>query len=170
MLDVRIKGANDLRHMADLLRIAHREDLGRRLGKAVKTAGETTLSDLKKSAENIHTRGIRKPDAKHPFIHAVPPKGTRRRIAGSAEIRVSVLSDNPRVQFRIGRGLEDLANLPRRLDEPGTFRHPIMGNREAWVAQTGDPYFWRPIRDNLDTFRARIDEALDETRQMLETA
>jgi hypothetical protein len=169
MLDVRIKGANDLRHMADLLRKADREDLGRNLAKAMKRAGEKTLHDVRDSAEHIHTTGIRKPGAKRPFVRAMPAKGTRKKIAESVELRVSVFAEDPRVQFRTGRGLPpQLAPMPRKFDTPGTFRHPVMGNRDNWVGQRGDPWFWEPIKDNLPTFRAEIEQALESTRQMLE--
>lgn len=169
MLDVRIKGANDLRHMADLLRKADREDLGRGLGKAIRRAAEPTLRDVRESAKNIKTTGIRKPGARRPFVRVMPAKGTRAKIAESVTARVSVFAEDPRVQFRTGRGLPpELAAMPRKFDQPGTFRHPVMGNREVWVSQRGDPWFWEPIKDNLKTFRAEIDRALDETRQMLE--
>lgn len=168
MLDLRIKGANDLRHMADLLRKAHREDLGRGLVKAMKRAAEPTLEDLRAAARGIHTTGVRKPGAKHPFVRVMPAKGTRAKIAESITARVSLFAEDPRVQFRTGRGLpEGLRSMPRRFDE-AEFRHPVMGNRDVWVSQRGDPWFWEPIKNNLSTFRAEIDQALEETRQMLE--
>lgn len=169
MLEVQIKGANKLREMAIQLRKADKEHLGRQLGQAIKRAAEPTLRDIRASAEALNTKGVRKPGAKRPFVRVMPPKGLRHKVAESVTARVSVLAENPRVQFRTGRGLPpELANMPRHLDSPGTFRHPVMGNRENWVSQTGDPWFWKPIRRNLDTFRGEIDQALEDTRQMLE--
>jgi hypothetical protein len=168
MLDVRIKGANDLREMAIQLRKADKEFLGRQLVKAIRKAGEKTVKDVKRSAEQIRTTGSRKPGSLRPFTRVMPPKGTRAKIAATVGMRVSVLSENPRVQFRAGRGLPaEIAMMPRKFDGQ-TWRHPVMGNREAWVSQRSQPWFWPPIRDNLETFRAEIDIALDKTREMLE--
>lgn len=168
MLDVRIQGANKLREMAIQLRKADKEYLGRELGKAIRKAGEKTVKDVRRSAERIQTTGVRKPDAKRPFLRVVPPKGTRAKIAATVGMRVSVLSDNPRVQFRAGAGLPaEIAMMPRKFDGQ-TWRHPVMGNRDAWVSQRSKTWFFPPIKDNLDTFRAEIDVALDKTREMLE--
>lgn len=168
-LDIQIKGAEKLRRMADRLRLAHKEVLGRELNTAIKAAAGPTLKDIRASAESLTTTGVRKPGARHPFVKVMPPKGLRHKVAESVEAQVSVLSENPRVRFRTGRGLPpELANMPRNLDNPGTFRHPIMGNRNAWVSQRGDPWFWKPIEHNLPTFRGEIDKALDRTREFLE--
>jgi hypothetical protein len=168
MLDIQIRGASKLRAMADQLRKADKEYLGRQLNKAIRRAAEPTLRDVQESARNIDTSGVRKPGARHRFMVAMPPKGTRAKIADSITFTVSVLSDNPRVQFRTGRGLPaELKNMPRRFDDP-EFRHPVMGNREVWVAQKSNPWWFEPIRKNLATFRAEIDVALDATREMLE--
>jgi hypothetical protein len=167
VLDIQVRGANKLRAMADQLRKADKEYLGRQLTRAIKRAAEPTLKDLRESARNIHTTGVRKPGARRPFTAVMPPKGIRAKVADSITANVTI-SENPRVQFKTGRGLPaELKNMPRNFDV-GEFRHPIMGNRDAWVSQRSDPWFFEPIRRNLKTFRAEIDVALDATREMLE--
>jgi hypothetical protein len=172
MLDVTVKGSEDLRRMARALRQADRVDLRRNLGKAMRRAGKPTLDAVKKSAEDIKTTGFRKPGARHPFEKVVEAHGTRRRIAEAATLDVRVEEDNPRVRFRIAEAKlpENLRSMPRHFDSGKPWRHPVLGNRNAWVSQTADPWFWPPIRDNIKTFRAEIDRALDETREMLERA
>ena len=167
-LDIQIKGANKLREMAIQLRKADKEYLGRELNKAIKNAAQPTLEDLREAARTIRTEGVRRAGSRHPFVKVMPPKGTRDKIAESVNFRVSVLADNPRVQFRTGRGLpENLAAMPRKFDST-EFRHPVMGNRDVWVTQRSQPWFFKPIKDRLDTFRDEIDQALDRTREMLE--
>lgn len=172
MLDVTVKGSEDLRKMARALRRADREDLRKNLGKAMRKAGKPTLDAVKKSAEDIKTTGTRKPNAKHPFEKIVEPHGTRQKIADAATLDVKVEEENPRVRFRISAAKlpDNLKSMPRHFDAGKPWRHPVLGNRNAWVSQTADPWFWPPIRDNIKTFRAEIDKALDETRQMLERA
>lgn len=170
-LDVTIRGAEKLRAMALALRKADRDDLRRGLQRAIKRAAKPTLEALRQSAQDIQTRGIRRPGAKHPFVAVTLPKGTRRRIAGAVVADVRLTGDEPRVRFRVANAKlpADIRALPRKFDDGGTFRHPVMGNREVWVSQTGDPWFWPPIRDHIKTFRSEIDKALDETRAKLET-
>lgn len=169
MLDLRIEGANKLREMALQLRKADKEFLGRRLGEAIRRAAEPALEDFRQAARNIHTTGERKPGARHRFTRVVAAKGTREKIAASITARVSLFSDNPRVQFRTGQGLPaSIAMMPQKF-ERGLWRHPVMGNRDVWVSQRSDPWFYRTAqRGPLDKFRGEIDKALDDTRAMLE--
>lgn len=167
MLDIQIKGAHKLREMADLLRAADKK-LGRQLTRAIKRAADPTVKDLQEAARGIRTSGVRKPGSRHPFLKEMPPKGTRAKIADSITSVVSVMSDNPRVQFRTGRGLSaDLKPMPRKFDE-AEFRHPVMGNRHVWVSQRSDPWWFEPIRKRLRTFREEIDRELEATREFLE--
>ena len=168
MLDIQIKGAHKLREMADQLRRADRTELGRQLARAIRRAAEPTVKDLREAARGIRTSGERKPGARRRFVMPVPPKGTRAKIADSITFTVLVLGDNPRVQFRTGRGLPpNLKAMPRKFDD-GHWRHPIMGNREAWVGQRSNPWWFEPIKKDLKIFRAEIDKALDATREFLE--
>lgn len=173
MLDVTVKGSEDLRKMARALRQA---DTGggmkRELGKAMRDAGRPTLDAIKRSAEDIKTTGFRKPNAKHPFEKVIDAPGTRKKIADAAMLDVKVEEEDPRVRFRISEAKlpESLKGMPRHFDSGKKWRHPVLGNREAWVSQIGDPWFWPPIRDNIKTFRREIDQALDRTREKLEAA
>lgn len=168
-VEVTVRGAEKLRAMALALRKADRDDLRRGLQKAIKRAAEPTLRAVRESARGISTTGVRRPGAKHPFVKVFPARGTREKIAGAAVADVRLAGDEPRVRFRVANSRlpKSIQALPRKFDE-GTFRHPVMGNRDVWVAQTGDPWFWPPIRDHIKDFRTEIDRALDETRRKLE--
>lgn len=168
---VTIRGTEKLRAMARALREADREDLLRGMQRAIRRAAKPTLKDVQDAAEHIRTSGVRKPGARHPFVHAVAPKETRKRIAGAVVADIKLRGDEPLVRFRVAKSRlpHDIQNMPRKFDD-GAFRHPVMGNRNVWVAQTADPWFWPPIRDNVKTFREQIDKAIDETREKLEAA
>ena len=172
VLEIQVRGADKLRAMAEALRKADREDLRRGLDRAIRKAAQPTLRDVKDSAEHISTRGQRKPGARRPFTAEVTPKGTRKKIADAVTATVSTAGEDPRVRFRVsGAKLpESLKNMPRKFDEGGVFRHPVMGNTDVWVGQTGDPWFFPPIRKNLDVFRGEIDKELDVVREKLERA
>ena len=170
MLDVVVKGSEDLRKMARALRQADREDLRKNLGKALRRSADPMKKAVKDSAEHISTRGQRKPGARHPFAKKMEPKGTREKIAAAVTVDVKVEEDDPRMSIRVAsRKLPaELKNMPQHFDSGEPWRHPVLGNREAWVEQTADRWFFPPIRDHIKDVRAEIDKALDETREMLE--
>jgi hypothetical protein len=168
--DVKIRGTEKLRLMAKQLREAGRVDLLRGMQRAIKSAAKPTLAAVQDSARSISTKGIRRPGARRPFTGVTVPKGTREKIAGAVVADVRLTGDEPRVRFRVANSRlpTNIRALPRKFDFGGTFRHPVMGNRDVWVAQTGDPWFWPPIRDHIEDFRAELDKAVDETRAKLE--
>lgn len=171
-LELKVDGANKLRAMADALRKADREDLRKGLDRAIRKAAKPTVEAVKQSAERIETTGIRKPGARHPFVHAVPTKGTRRKIANAVAATLSTAGEDPRVSFRVrsARLPETLKNMPRKFDNGTPWRHPVMGNTDVWVGQVSKPWFFEPIRQKLPTFRAEIDKELDVVREKLEAA
>lgn len=72
--------------------------------------------------------------------------GLRRRIASAIGIQVRA-SRNALVRIRVGRAkMGGQASLPQRMNRPGRWRHPVYGNREAWVTQTSRAgWFDRPV-------------------------
>lgn len=171
-LDLKVEGSNKLKAMADALRKADREDLRKGLDRAIKRAAKPTEDAVRHAAENIKTAGVRKPGARHPFVHVVAPKGTRKKIAAAVTSTVSTAGEDPRVQFAVksARLPDVLKNMPRKFDSGTPWRHPVMGNTDVWVGQTSKPWFFEPIRQKLPTFRAEIDKELDVVREKLEAA
>jgi hypothetical protein len=169
-ISLTVKGADKLRTMARKLREASNVELPRELQKAIRTAAKPTLEAIQESARHISTKGIPKPGAKHPFRGPSKPKGLRQKIAEAVVADVQTGGDDPKVQFRVSQARlpDSIRQMPRKFDQGGTFRHPVMGNREVWVSQTGDPWFWPPIRDHIKDFRAEIDGALNEVARKLE--
>lgn len=81
--------------------------------------------------------------------------GVRTRLAGkSVGVRLQVTG--PKNQLRT------LA----KINDSGSWRHPVMGNRKVWVAQTYGPsggWFDEPIEDDLPRFRKAIEQAIEKT-------
>lgn len=168
---VTVRGTEKLRAMAQALRAADREDLLRGMQRAIRRAAKPTVKDVQKAAEQIRTEGQRKPGARRPFVGPSVPKGTRRAIAAAVVADVQLRGDEPLARFRVAKSRlpNRIKEMPRKFDD-GRFRHPVMGNRNVWVSQTSQPWFWPPIRDNVKTFRDEIDMAIDETRAKLEAS
>jgi len=65
----------------------------------------------------------------------------------------------------------DQRSLPRRMDK-GTVRHPVFGNREAWVSQSFTPAGWftRTAQTHAPLVRARLARILETYRRDLAAA
>lgn len=170
MLDVRVEGAEDLRRMARKLRQAHRVDLGRNLSKGLKRAAEPMKRAVQDGALGIETHGFRKPGAKHPYDRASVPKGTRQKIADAVTVDVRVSEENPRMSIRVVKAKlpAELKNMPGHYDSGKKWRHPVDGNRNAWVGQIGKPWFEKSAKDHFDVVVKESQKAIGETRDMLE--
>jgi len=108
----------------------------------------------------------------HRFTAELPQHHTREKIAKAVTADVSTGRDDPRVSFRVreSRLPKELSGMPRKFDNTERWRHPVMGNREVWVAQSGKSWFWPPIKHHIKDFRAAIDAELDIVRQKLEAS
>ncbi|HEX3778439.1 MAG TPA: hypothetical protein VHX38_02145 [Pseudonocardiaceae bacterium] len=58
--------------------------------------------------------------------------------------------------------------LPKRLDSPKGWRHPVFGNREVWVTEKGKPWFGATIQKYAPDFRAAVVDAMELTRDAIE--
>lgn len=57
--------------------------------------------------------------------------------------------------------------LPRHLDNPRGWRHPVHGHRDRWVKQVGEPYFSGPIAKHREAVRREIKSDIDEVMRTL---
>lgn len=58
-------------------------------------------------------------------------------------------------------------SLPRHLDSPKGWRHPVFANRAKWVAQKGEPYFTWPIKRHAGTIRRDVSAAVNAVMRTL---
>lgn len=80
-----------------------------------------------------------------------------------------------RIDSNTGRMPANARRLPVYMDE-GSWRHPVLGNRHAWVTQTVTPTGWftRTAHQSLDDAREAITDsvnrALDEVARHVDAA
>ena len=65
--------------------------------------------------------------------------GLRAAIAGAVQIRAT--SIGALIDVNTG-SLGNRENLPALIDGQGRWRHPVLGNRRAWVSQWANPTGW----------------------------
>lgn len=167
MISMTVVGQQELREVSGRLKRGQ-GTLRKELTKAFKDAGQETLKRVRRNALTMQIRGRR--HGGRPFTAVMAGTAIRARIARVTELEVSTGSDDPRVKFVVRSGrLGNARNLPYHFDSGKVFRHPIMGNREAWAGQSGESgWFTDEIKKDLDVFAAKCEDAIDRTIQQIE--
>jgi hypothetical protein len=75
--------------------------------------------------------------------------------------RTSARSAGVGVRVDGGRLPADQRTLPRNLDDPKGWRHPLFGDRDHWVQQTGRPYFAVTMDRHRDKYQKAVRDAMD---------
>ncbi len=166
MISLTVAGQKELREVSERLKRGQ-GTLRKELTRAFRDAGKETLQRVKANALSMRIRGRRHGGRR--FTEMRPGTNIRARIARVTELEVSTGSGDPRVKFvvrsdRLGKA----RNLPFHFDSGRVFRHPIMGNRKAWAGQSGEPWFYKEIKRDIDVFAAKCEDAIDRTIQQIE--
>ena len=165
-LSLTVKGQRELKQLAEDLRRA-KGTLRRELVQAFKQAGEQTLKRVKRNIETNRIAGRRTGRVPR-FTAVMPGTAIRARISRVTELDISSSAGDPHVRFQVRSDrLGDAKNLPFHI-ESGRWRHPIMGNRHSWAAQTGSPWFYDEVKSDLKVFEEECDKAIDRVIEKLE--
>jgi len=92
--------------------------------------------------------------------------GLRRTIASSVAIQQT--AKGIKIVTRSTKLPEDQRSLPRHLDSPKGWRHPVFGNPSNWVQQQGKPYFGETIKKHAPGFRRAAVKAIEDTIAQIE--
>jgi hypothetical protein len=85
------------------------------------------------------------------------------RIPGAITVGVSSSRRYPGAQIKVSKTKAPHARLFEFPSRGGSFRHPVFGNREVWVAQKGRPFIRPAVRTKGGEFIKACDRAVDET-------
>lgn len=164
---IQVKGASELRAAAAALRRG-KGTLRQELAQSMRTAGQSTLRDVKTAAETMTMVGYR--TGKRRFPAGVGgPGGIRRRVSRVTELEVKTGGASPTVRFVVRSDrLGNARNMPRLLDSGRKFRHPVMGNVHVWAGQKGQPWFRKTVIRDMTKFRAEAQRAIDRTVAKIE--
>lgn len=183
-MHVKVRGAERFRDAARLCREAERADLRREMVKGMRSAGREILDDqraevrrLQISGRRFYGTGVKRVVGADGQTRQVPVRyrpntrstGLRDRVARSLALELKS-TGSARVRFvaKPEKLPANERNMPRNLDNPKGWRHPVYGNRQMWVAQQGGSWFWPPIKRGIRVFRQRIDEAITATVNKIE--
>lgn len=165
MIRVQITGERGVNNMARS--VADGPDhLRRNLAVAIRRAAQPTLRDIKRAAATNPIRGYRR--GGKPYRGPSVPKALRARIAAAVDLDLNVGSLSPRAQFMLHTRRVGAGRVPEYVEQGVKWRHPIMGNRSAWAASQGRPFFEINVQRNLPLFARRTNEAVGRTARAIE--
>jgi hypothetical protein len=163
-VSVSVDGAQRLKRLSRDLRGAANGDLRRELRRQIRDAGRPVVADVRAAALRVEVESSK-------GGHVDPDKSTglRRAVAGATGL--SVTANGIRIRVSSARlGKTHPPKLARYLDASFRYkrwRHPVFGNRDVWVEQTGEPFFFATIRKHTATFRKACLDAMEDVAQKI---
>lgn len=187
-MDIRVTGAEQLDALARRCRAAGDRGKGLRteLGKAIRTATKPVVADVRAAVRAVDSSAHGEGGgsvSRHAHAVARMRKSTSRSIAAAGrraglresiaravvvKTRMSGRTAGVRIVVDASRLPADQRRLPRYLDGQGRWRHPVYGNRDVPVTQTGQPWFEVTIRRRLPAVRQQISAAMDHVARQVE--
>ncbi len=174
------QGAEDYRRLAKNLRQAGRKDLRSKLRSRITEAGKPVLEEVRSTVRGLpvtSTRGGGRKQRREFSVARAAEKSkdrVRRRGAGlrstiASATKLQVTARGVRFIVNSNQLPADQQSLPRHLDSPKGWRHPVFGDSHTWVHQQGKPYFAVVIKRHAPDFRRAILKAMDEIQAEIET-
>ncbi|MGI5493884.1 hypothetical protein [Microtetraspora malaysiensis] len=174
-----IEGTEDLVAVARRLKEAGEKGLQKELAKAVRKSVNPIVSDLKGAIKALPVTGARGRGARtranydldrakrlteKNALKAIARAGLRDTIARSIRADLKLSGRSPGVKIAVKGQLmpPDQRSLPRNLDQPGGWRHPVWGNRNNWVDQAGRPWWDVTIKPHVPQARRDIIDAANK--------
>lgn len=185
-----LQGAYEWKQLSKKLKGAAQRDLRAALRKRLQDAGRPILDEVKDAAHTIPITSDRGGGTNRRRTYNSLQAGRRARKSGKnvraaiarggrrkAGLRDSVaratkLQINTRgIRFYVDSSAmpESQRTLPRHLDSPKGWRHPVFGSRERWVHQQGRPWFATTIQKRAPKFRQAALDAIEDTKRQIES-
>lgn len=170
MVSVQVKGAENFRTLAAYMKGPATKELRKNLSKQLRIAAKPAIADVKTTVRSLPVRSIGGGGTAQRRAHRGGKgraHGLRASIAAGVRLEVRY-GDRPDVKIVVRPNLPaDQRTLPRHLNKPGGWRHPVYGHRDRWVKQVGGPYFDRVIFAHRQQMVTDVVKALDATAQTI---
>lgn len=134
MITVTIRD-EDIKNLIRVMRSADK-DMARHMRKEIRTAAKPVVDDMKSTIAGMSLPAT---GGAEPYTGPAGAGGITSRIA--AATRVSIAQNGVRIRVATG-ALGNASRLPGYIDAGTTWRHPVMGNRKAWVSQSAAEPGW----------------------------
>lgn len=84
------------------------------------------------------------------------------RIPAATRVAVRFSGKNAGASVVVSAARAPHARPYEHLGSPGTFRHPVYGNRRNWVAQAARPFLFPAARAKAEAAAREIDQAVEQ--------
>lgn len=140
MSDFEVKGAGGFLKLSKALKDAGRTQMRKELNKRLRTAAKPLIPEARASARET-----------------LPKKGGLADLVAHSPMRVQVRTGREAgVRIVVGKD-----HSGARAANHGEIRHPVFGNRDAWVTQqVPSDWFDRPMRDSAPHIRPELEKAI----------
>lgn len=151
----KVAGAAELQRLSRQLKEAGRGDLQRKLVRNIRREGDPGLRAVQAKFLGVDVEAT-------PSRGGGGSTGLRARIAAATKLQVTGRG----IRYRtIGRQVDPEYGdtLVNGVNNTGPWKHPVFGNRRAWVTQHGQEVFDPTLLGYEPRFRKACLDAMDET-------
>lgn len=166
--------ASDLVRASRALKAAGRGDLRKLMNKEIREQTKPVVTDLRRAVQSIDSRvtkegGAAKARREHRKGRG-RAHGLRASIARAIQVKIRVSGIKTGVSIRVDTAKlpPDQKSLPKKLDSPRGWRHPVFGNRSSWVHQYGRPWWAATIEPSVPRVRDGVHGAVDKYLNQLQ--
>lgn len=149
--------STDIKNLAKVLR-AVSPDLAKKMRRNVREAARPVIADMRSeiggNAMTAYGRGA----------HAYDGPSGAGGITAKMQRNIRVQVSGGRVRIYVPAA-GSIGKIAASIDAGQSWRHPVMGNRKAWVSQTGSATGWFSDtgQRHFPQIREKVREALEET-------
>jgi hypothetical protein len=146
-----LRHGNDLRRISRELRGIDNKEIKKRFTKELRAAAKPLVPVVRNSIRSI------------PSKRAYSASGLRGNLSRATKLEVRTAGKQAGVAIRVdGRKMPThMKSLPSMVEGKKRFRHPVFGNREVWVNQKPQPYFFHVVRPLGLASRKAVNRVLD---------
>ncbi len=187
-LSLAAQNVGQYRVLARKLREAGRKDLRAKLRERINEAGKPVVDEVRTAVRDLQVtshggggkrrqqyaalQAGRRAYRRGADVRAAAARAFKRsthlRDVIAAATKLQITAKGVRIIVNSSQLPESQQTLPRRLDSPKGWRHPVFGNREYWVDQKGGPWFAETIKKKAPAFRSAIVKAMDDIQKEIE--
>jgi len=170
VVHIRLSGQEKFAILAAELRGPANKRMRLELGRAIRTAVKPAMEDVRATVRNLPVTSTSSGTS------AAHARGTKRfaerglRAAVAASVRTKVFYGRADVKIIVQPLPGNQKNLPKDLNMPNGWAHPVFGHRDRWVQQAGRPYFEVQILKHRPAIQAEVEKALDATARQIAAA
>lgn len=150
-MSILVRDSGDLRRISRELRQMDDKKLKAKFRKELRKAAAPLVPKVRASIRSI------------PSSRGYSPDGLRGALSKATRLEVKTVGKQAGVAIRVdGRKMPaHMKSLPSMVEGKKRWRHPVFGQREVWVNQAKEPYFYHVVCVAGPASRRAVSKVLD---------